>query len=135
MYLGPFQIKLSDDNSLQWQSLNIAASAYGVTTAAGVVPPNVWKHVCLIRDNTTDPTNGYMRLAIDGTVVDSSTGFLKAGSAIGVGLDTVIGWGSLGWPGATGGMRITRNTRRYLTNAEGGTLNTFTPDAYPFAVG
>lgn len=135
MYLGPFQIKLSDNDSLQWAALNIAATSYSTTTAAGAVPANVWRHVCLIRDNTTDPINGYMRLAIDGTVVGSSLPFLKAGAAIGVGLDTVIGWGSLGWPGAIGGMRITNNTRRYLTNAEGGTPNTFTPDLYPFAVG
>ena len=92
-----------------------------------------WRHVAWIRDNTTSATESFMRLGIDGTIVASSAGFSKTLNLNIVNiLARFMGADTLSVRFAWGGFRVTNTSRRYLTNAQGAALNTYTPDQYPF---
>ena len=129
---GQFTVSWEDTGRLTWAASNIGSSSYTVQSALGAVPANSWRHVCLIRDNTTNPLFTVLRLFLDGVQVDGIGGFNKTDAVGGVGFQQVLGYGSDGTPGAYGGMRLTAGTRRYMTNAEGGAVGTFTPSTYPF---
>jgi hypothetical protein len=72
-------------------------------------------------------------IAFDGTVVATSTETILKSAAETNNSIRFIGYDINSPTFYLGGKRFTRNTRRYLTNAQGESLNTFTPDAYPFA--
>lgn len=92
-------------------------------------------HVAIIRDNTTHATYARFHIAINGTVaVTSSTTTAKSATAASSGV-RVMGFDINSPTVAFGGYRLTRGTRRYLTNTEGAAVNTFTPDTYPFLLG
>lgn len=130
--LGCITMSWASTGVLSFNASNIGGTSYSVASSSGAVPLDTWASCMLIRDNTTDATNGFLRLALDGVVVASSSSFSKAATLSGTGFAWPIGYNSIGPGGAFAGLRLTAGTRRYLTNAEGAALNTFTPDPYPF---
>lgn len=129
---GQIQLTWLADESVGAQATNIGFSSYSVGSSAGVLAIGDFKHLCLIRDNTTNPTFGFLRLFVDGTLVGSSLAFIKTDTMNGTGFGYALGYTDSSPGGYFGGLRLTRNTRRYLTNAEGEAVNSFTPDTYPF---
>ena len=96
------------------------------------LPSGAFGHYAIICDNTTDPTWRRYHIAIEGVVRATSTENIPKAS-----VETVSGVRVMGFdvnsPTVTfGGYRFTRNTRRYLNNAQGEAVNDFSPDAYPF---
>jgi hypothetical protein len=65
----------------------------------------------------------------------TAANFPKASNLDGVVGSYVMGYDLNSPTVAFGGMRLTRLTRRYLTNTVGTIPNTFTPDSYPFPTG
>ncbi|HRI16894.1 MAG TPA: hypothetical protein PL196_00070 [Burkholderiaceae bacterium] len=103
--------------------------------ASAALPSGAFGHVAIIRDNTTDASNARYHIAIGGTVSATTAGTLSK-STTEAGTSThIMGFDVNSPTVAFGGLRLTRGTRRYLTNVEGAAVNTFTPDAYPFALG
>lgn len=133
--LGCIAMSWTGAGEVAFNAFNIGATSYTVGSASGAVPLDAWAACMLIRDNTTDPVFAFLRLAIDGVVVASSLPFGKTDTLGGVGFGWALGWNSISPGGAFAGLRFTVGTRRYLTNAEGQALNTFTPDAYPYLAG
>lgn len=130
--LGALYMSLTSSGQITGGSTDIGSSSISVGSSVGAAPLNSWRHVAIIRDNTTNATKGFLRLFIEGALIDTSPDFNKT---------DVLGGGSFSWPMgsssnspgySSGGLRLTGGTRRYLTNAQGEPVNSFTPDSYPF---
>lgn len=94
-----------------------------------------YSHVAIIRDNTTHASYARYHIAIDGTVAATSSGNIAKTVTESVTGVRVMGFDVNSPTVYFGGFRLTRGSRRYLTNAEGAAVNTFTPDTYPFVLG
>lgn len=92
-------------------------------------------HITIIRDNTTNAVYARYHIAINGTVVATSTEPILKTEIESQSANRLMGFDVNSPTHYIGGRRFTRNTRRYLTNSQGGAMNTFTPDPYPFIVG
>ena len=97
---------------------NIGFSSYSVGGGVGLSVNN-WHHIAWVRDNTTDPTWGYCRLYVDGTLVGSTTNFAKTDIyGASAGFACFIGY--LGpatcMVGYQTQVRLTKNTARYYAN-------------------
>lgn len=110
------------------------SSSISVGSPDASAPLDTWKHIALIRDNTTDASFSFLRLFIGGELVNSSTSFGKTHSLNGS-VDTFpypLGFNSISPGGSFGSLRLTQ-ARRYMTNSQGEAITSFTPDLHPFA--
>lgn len=128
----PFGI-ISVDPSRRVRYIDSALSM-DIQTPSGLAS-GAYSHVAIIRDNTTHATLARYHIAIGGTVLVTSSGSIAKATAETSSGVRVMGFDVNSPTVYFGGYRFTRGTRRYLTNAEGAALNTFTPDAYPFLLG
>jgi hypothetical protein len=121
---GGISLKRTTAGMLQAPCI-IGGGSYTASSASGAFSLNTWTYLTLVRDNTTDPTFGFLRLFINGNLVGSSTGFIKASS-----MDTassfgwILGYNDTGSFGYFSNFRVTKNHARYYTN--------FTPPSAPF---
>lgn len=125
---------LSSGN-VRW-AFYIGGTLYSTGPIFGALNTGDFRHVTLIRDNTTDPNWTRLHYGYQGAIIGTSTANIPKGNP----LTTTSAFEFLGGDAfaptiAFGGYRLTRNTRRYLVNAEGEPLNGYTPDPYPFLLG
>lgn len=111
----------------------INGTPYVVGPSASSLTSGTFKHCALIRDNTSDANWSRLHFALDGVVGITSTANIPKADAMSTSAAfNFMGYDSFSPPVAFGGFRVTRNTRRYLTNVQGAPVNTFEPNVYPF---
>lgn len=123
-----FTMKRNTLGRLSANCANIGGSSLGLgSLSTTYVAPNVWTHVAWVRDNTTDPTFGYMRMYVNGVLGASSASFGKGATLS----DASAGFNVLGGvysfpyePHFFSETRITKGSARYYAN--------FTPPSAPF---
>jgi hypothetical protein len=105
---------------------NIGGGSY-TTSASIALNQNAWNHVAFCRDNTTDPTWGYLNVWVDGVWSGQSSSFLK--SAVmnaGSGFGMILGYSIFSSIFSLIEMRLTYTTARYYG------YSSFTPPTGPF---
>jgi hypothetical protein len=145
VYLNPTTAGTGEDRvfevnplSLTWASngtvgatVGINGSSYSVSSSAGAAPVDTWSHIAVIRDNTTDASFSFLRLFINGVLVASSVSFSKVQTLNASTTSWLLGWTGISPGFSSGGVRLTGNHRRYMTNAQGAGISSFTPDLNP----
>lgn len=115
---GTYQLQIDSGGHI-FAYVVISGNSYGVGDGY-YVAPNMWHHIALVRDNTTDPYFGVLRLYVDGVLRSNSAQFTKTYSSSngGTGSSYFLGYGNTldNSPGWYADLRWTKGGRVYTGN-------------------